>query len=418
MPFTDSLFEKGLVFQRATTTVGTTHPAHASMFTGKHPSGHKVRWNGDELPGSELTLAERLQNHGYETAAFVSKPGMLKFGGFAQGFDYAEASEGHLRAASETNDELEQWVANRRGGDDSSPGGGESGRPVFLWLHYFDTHSPYPLTEWSRGELADFSGSLSDGADVHEFFSYGTADLPATPENRRAIEVLYDGTARVLDREIERLMSILEGAGLTSNSILILTADHGQLLGEHELVGHGFRLFEEVIAVPLLYREFGGVSAGESKLVNDRVSLVDLLPSVVERLEMPTVPGDANLPGRSIAALGGEGRQGMALATIRFPSAKNASPVPGSELGMVAAYQDNYKLIRLGESETVYDLDADPLELQPLSPDDVDPEVLLKLRGAARNHQANESQVQSPSELSPELREELEALGYLTSGER
>jgi len=135
-PNLDALALKSVVFMNAITPIATTAPAHASLFTGKYPRVHRVRWNGDQLSGEHRTLAELLNAAGYDTAAFIAWPNMIKRNGLGRGFMYRGGERGSklkIRPGVAVNSMAGKWL-------EDTPG-----KPFFMWIHYFEVHSPYRL---------------------------------------------------------------------------------------------------------------------------------------------------------------------------------------------------------------------------------------------------------------------------------
>jgi len=406
-------------FENAVTPIGTTHPAHASLFTGRYPGGHAVRFNGDRLAGEQVTLAERLRAAGYETAGFVAKRSLFVRGGFEQGFDTASDQPGdwsdqdsRLRDGDEVNRLVERFLLNR---------GSRSRRPVFLWTHYFDAHSPYRLTPYAERRLKDDAGPLARGASTELFYAYGSEQVPATDANREALAALYDGEVAEVDRQVGELLALLRRQGLLENAVVIVAGDHGQLLGEHGLVGHGGKLFEPVLRIPLLIWESNRRRAIDIK---ERVSLIDLLPTV---LEVADLPPDSPAPGRSL----GPGLRGERLppadhfAGVRRPKLadRKGDGSASAERCAVAVYHGALKFIldegdeedeEDEDGEQLFDLKIDPLEQNDLSKKAELQSILGRLRPLALLHRARERPDDSePLELPGDVLDELRQFGYL-----
>ncbi|MFH0945809.1 MAG: sulfatase [Planctomycetota bacterium] len=401
-PCLSRLAGESVRFLNTVTPIGTTHPAHASLFTGRYPGGHEVRFNGDRLDPDQVTLPELLSERGYSTAGFISKRSMFVRGGLEQGFltrsdqpgDWTDGAS-RIRSGRDVNLMVEHWLDL---GTDL---------PVFLWVHYFEAHSPYPPSPYSRRELADYHGPYEEGATTEQFYAYGSEEVPGTPENRRALEALYDGQVEEVDRRVGELLDLLDGQGLLENAIVIVVGDHGQLLGEHGEVGHGGRLWEPIMRVPLMIWDSTSRKAAG---VEERVSLVDLLPTVAELLDLPR---PATAPGRSLLpALRGRPLEPVTqFASVRMPKLKDRPSVKARDA--VAAYIGPLKLILEEESETLFDLELDPAEEQPLSPNGQTLPALERLLKLARMHQARERPEGGPVDLPPDVLEELRQFGYI-----
>ena len=401
-PCLSRLAGESVRFENAVTTIGTTHPAHASMFTGRFPGGHHVRFNGDTLGPDQVTLPELLRDHGYSTAGFISKRSMFVRGGLEQGFQVTSDQPGdwtdgasRIRGGKDVNRMVEHWLDLG------------TSHPVFLWVHYFEAHSPYPQSAYSRRELADYHGPYAEGATTEQFYAFGSEQVPDTPENRRALEALYDGQVEEVDRRVGELLDLLEEQGLLDDAILIVVGDHGQLLGEHGEVGHGGRLWEPILRVPLLVWES---SSRRPASVAERVSLVDLLPTLAEILDLrrpATAPGRSLLPAMRGRALDRTSQ----FASVRMPKLKDRAAA--KPRNAVATYFGPHKLILEEGSEMLFDLKLDPFEQHQIPLSDLASPTLEQLRPLARMHQARERSDGGPVDLPPDILEELRQFGYI-----
>ena len=407
------LARQASVFSNAVAPMGTTHPSHASMFTGLYPGDHGVHFNADPLDSSQITLAELLSEAGYETASFVSKRSMLIRGGLIQGFEVTSDAVGkwegdltRIRSGLDVNRKVEQWLKDYKGG-----------QPLFLWEHYFDAHSPYRLTPYAQRQLSGYEGPLAQGASTELFHSFGSEELPATAENHRALEALYDGEVVEVDRHVGELPDMLKDHGILDNAILVLVGDHGQLLGERGLVGHGGRLWEPLLRAPLLIWDSNRKT---HRQVPERVSLTDLMPTTLDLLGLPPQPGIA---GRSVApALEGQSLSDVpCFATVRTPNLtkkKSLAKLARGELQdrSVAAYLGDYKLILKDGNEVFLHLAGQQGEVEIENPDPDQLEILGRLRALAVHHQELEVPITDPDNLPPDVLNELRELGYLKGG--
>lgn len=297
-PNLDRLAEESLVFERAVSTSSWTLPAHASMFTGRIPSSHGARtdpegdlllsdgleeeglppYRASTLSDAEQTLAERLSDAGYATLGVAGGPWLKRVFGLAAGF------EGYDESGVTT------WHGAR--GDHVTDAAlalldevGEE--PVFLFVNYFDPHTPYD-PPW-RDRLAVLGKPL---ASLRE--GMGPTLLRSA----------YDGEIRAMDRQLGRLLEGLRARGRYAESLVVVTADHGELFGEGGHVGHGLRLSEAELRVPLIVRPPGGTS-GEDRRAG-RVSTTGLFALILDQAGLP-IPDHAQpsvtapLPGDIVA---------------------------------------------------------------------------------------------------------------------
>ena len=273
-PHIDRLAAEGVRFANASSTVPFTLPAHSSIMTGLYPPTHGVRENvGYVLGADRTTLAERFRDAGYRTGGFVSAFVLDARWGIGRGFDtyvddfdldsMAGANLGSVqRSGPETIANALEWLDEAGSSGDGGAAGDPSGQPpFFLWLHLFDPHDPYEPPEPFRTE--------------HE----------GRP---------YDGEVAYTDSLIGGFRAALEQRGLFDESVVVLTADHGEGLGDHGESYHGFFVYDSTVHVPLIVRLPGGVEGG--RVVTDAVSHVDIAPTLAELLGLEAGVGQ----GRSL----------------------------------------------------------------------------------------------------------------------
>lgn len=339
-PNLNELAENGVVFEHAWSPMATTHPSHASMLTGFYPRYHGVRWNGDVMREDIGTLAEWLSDAGYVTAAFVSYKSMLTRAGLARGFDTVsdkEASEPVIRSGEELMELVGTWI---RSVDDD--------RPVFVWIHLFEPHSPFEWTEYARERLKGYEGLLLEERDVASIRKV-RREIVGSEEEMGALKVLYEGEVRESDRRVGEILELLRESGLLQNSVVVGVGDHGQGLGESGFIGHGPRLDEVLMRVPLIVRDFrqdgavtGRVSAG--------VGLVDIAPTLLE-LAGEVVP--AGVQGRSLL-VGLSGRE--MPQSVYFGETERRPLEKRRRKGGTAVYGWPYKLVVDGRGSEVWEL--------------------------------------------------------------
>lgn len=246
-PNMDALAAEGVRYTRAQTVAPLTLPAHASMLTGLYPLRHGVRDNGlVPVPESATTLAEIASEAGFQTAAFISAVVLDEAFGLAQGFETYETPRG---AGSESQSshfsELPAGVIVDRALDWYTTRDPE--RPFFLWVHLFDPHGPYePPPEFSS----------------------------RVPSNAYLGEVAY------MDNEIGRLIEALRSDGGIDSTLIVVVADHGESMGEHQEATHGAYCWQTTMHVPFIVRHPDGYHRGRT---NDAiVSVADVHPTLAE----------------------------------------------------------------------------------------------------------------------------------------
>lgn len=328
-PVLDRLAQQGVLFERAYAPVPLTLPSHASMLTGLYPPEHGLHNNGQAaLPQGLPTLATQLLAAGYETGAFVAAFVLDRKFGLQRGFqtyddDLSQADpslHGHhqYRAGSLVIDAALNWLRPR------------TQQPFFCWVHLFDPHYPY-LTHEDR-------------------FASQFQDRP------------YDAELAYVDEQLGRLIAMLQESGALEHTVIVVVGDHGESLGEHGEQAHSMTVYDATLRVPLLV-----VSPEEARpghRVAEPVSLVDLTPTLLDRLGLRPLP---EASGRSVrAALRGE------PVTARPCYAETDEPYhTGHWSPQRALITPQWKYIRSPRAE-LYDLLADPQELRNLATESPD----------------------------------------------
>ena len=433
-PVIDRIANEGMVFEHCAAAAPWTLPSMASMFVSVYPDVHQMT-GFVVTPGSErisvdsrlrtdfLTLAERLRESGYQTAGFSANPFIRAELGFAQGFDYFDS-----RFASNSTDGSVvsglalSWVRRHR----------DPKRPLFLYLHYMDVHGPYdaharfmtPLVGAVERSVG-ISGAMTDVVGVLPSYLDRPVSNDVDGSRHRRLRgfrdywvARYKAGVMQVDANLQRLISGLESIDVWDQSLVILTADHGEALGEHGMWDHGFSLFETDLHVPLIVRWPGHVAGGLRN--STRVSLVDVLPTVLNAVGIGTGNGiDGEVV--SFAEAETEVRERPRLAF----GVKNDSRT-------IALFEGNMKLVvsRSGPTgeggrperteSALFALDEDPNERRNLAKDRprLVGEMLTQLRSfySARVATSFMGPAQ-PTEIEEGIRDSLESLGYVAPRE-
>ncbi|HIG10034.1 MAG: sulfatase-like hydrolase/transferase [bacterium] len=263
-PVIDSLSAEGVRFAWTFSVAPVTFPAHVSLLTGTIPPYHGVRDNGTHRAVPELlSLAEVLAAKGFQTAAFTAAFVLDAQFGLDQGFDVYEGTRHKTisaagmveeRSALEVNRSARRWLD-----------GLAAEQPFFLWVHYFEPHQPYPA------------------ADA----------LPMRFRQRP-----YDGEIHAADTALGQLLAHLGNIGRREETLVVVTSDHGESLGEHGEASHSYFAYQGTLHVPLIMAH-GSLPRGYT--VEQKTSLIDVFPTVLELLHLPAPVGPP--PGRSLAVL-------------------------------------------------------------------------------------------------------------------
>lgn len=374
-PHMDGIARQGALAEDATVHVPLTRPSHMSIFTGLFPAEHGVRDNVSPALGAEIPLlAEVLQKAGFATAAFVSSIVVSRQSGLARGFDtysdrfLVEADDARFldqiqKRGDGPTAEAITWLESHR-----------TGR-LFLWLHLYDPHDPYE---------------------------------PPEPYASRYADRPYDGEVAWSDELVGRLDAALERLGLRNDTLLVVTSDHGEGLGEHGEAVHGYFLYETTLHVPLLVRG-PGVPAGTR--VGTTFRSVDLFPTALDLLGLAPLP---RLSGRSQA----DALRGGAQAASEPTYAESLTPLLHYGWSDLRALREGrFKYIQAPRPE-LYDLKDDPHEAHNLIGTAAPRAEALRSALARRLESERSAGPPRSGEagVPPELLEKLGALGYVGTG--
>ena len=321
----DRYAQSGVVFEQAYTTAPITLPAHASMLTGLYPPEHALRLNGLGCLSDKIAvLPEILKSRGYDTAAFVSVPVLDAAFGLNRGFDQYDDYA--------TNSKIKRLTRQRRPGSDVVDSalrwlGQRKSKPFFSWIHLFDAHAPYDTRE-------DLFGTLFE----------------SNP---------YDAGIATELREVERITTFLKQQHLDQNTLVIVTADHGEGLGEHREAEHGMLAYNSTLRVPLVF--VGTKYCQPGRRVSRAVSLVDLVPTVLDLLKIRT---PARFSGRSLK----EALAGRDIPAHHYYAEAETPYSLNHWCPLHLILSDRWKFIRTTRPE-LYDLESDPGELRNLFDD-------------------------------------------------
>lgn len=395
-PNLDKLAARGMVWERTVSQDAWTVPCVASLFTGVDPQAHgtlrydtKVRKEMDTMSLQQDTLAEQFKAGGYTTAAFLKSVVIDSSRGFSQGFDKYEvvggADQAWGQSAAQLNDAALPWLTAQK----------DAKQPFFAYLHFMDTHSPYKAPEpWYSKYKGNYAGKLT-GAHL-ELEAIHKAGQRPSAEDLAYVRGLYDAEVEYWDAEFGRLMAGLAAAGLDKNTIVVVTADHGEAFWEHENVFHG-HLWQENIHVPAVWAG-PGVPVGRLK---HYTQAIDIAPTLAD---LTGVPKGRYWMGNS---------QADAMKTGKARTDVVYSEYVGMKMVIDAA---GLKLITGDGPDKLFDLTKDPGEKNNLAaarPADVTRlKALAEQRAAKGKELAAKFPLEAPKQLSTEEIEMLRALGY------
>lgn len=418
-PRMDALAAEGVLYLDAVTPMPETAPAHATMMTGKHPLRHGVLSNGHELTGGHTTIAEVLEREGYATSAFVSSFAVHSRTGLDQGFRVFDDDLSPLPGLSQVN--AIEWMIRvwtvfgdpaatpwllERGGKQTNARflhwlDEHDDVPFFAWVHYFEPHAPY--------EAWGVPGFESNGTPGHTVVDHRAKmamgdDATYTDEERRQLENLYREEVAYTDGLVGEVLDALEARGLADDTLVIVTADHGEMLGEHGLdyLHHG--LYDECLRIPLIIRA-PGARVGVKK-VAAQVRLMDLANTVFDYLKLDELESSEGTELIGYA----EGVRKRSLWTSLIGRRARAF----SEGALIGVRDQGVKYIKdiVTADEQLYDLNDDPLEQENLAHSQ--PKLVTQVRAlVAPDETAFIEQIDvDPGEVSMSEAAMLEQLGY------
>jgi arylsulfatase A-like enzyme len=415
-PNLDEFAIRAVRFIQARSPSPWTLPSHATMMTGLYPSTHGARFYShfrwlhhanpifSKLGGQYLTLAEILRDAGYETKGFTSTTWLNEVFGVMQGFDTLEFRLADLSATQAVDHALD-WLSYK------------SKKPKLIFLHIFDVHNYFsPKSYETRFVKSNYKGKLSTNirsliANNYEYLS--DADLSYARGK-------YDAAISYVDAELGRLFSELQKSGHFDNTLIVITADHGEEFWEHGGTGHGFTLYEEQIRIPLFVKP-PSIFPVRHRAPEVSASLVDLVPTVVDYVGLsnsvnkfegislrPYIETDAQIPKREVFAEDTYFFNSYAVISGHEKYIHNRIPPAGLfNPGLFVANVRSFYKFREPE---FYRLDIDPSEKKNLARD---------MNGSHRylldSLLAHVSRMVStkPIKISKKAIKELRSLGYI-----
>lgn len=335
-PAIDSLAKDGVLFEQAFSSASWTLPSMVSIMTGLSSDVHQVVKRRSRIPDSSVTLAERLQSAGYQTAAFGRNHFINEEHNLNQGFDFfdfypkhwdmpedVKEAEGlseapHVGTVQLTNLAMD-WIQNK------------DEKPFFLWLHYLDPHQPYVMKprflppgvpdedrRWKRPKR---------GKETSEYTNM-------SQEEKSWARTLYASEIQQIDADISRFLDFLKQINLYNDTLIVFTGDHGEELWDHQDAGHGHSLYNEVLRVPLIFKlpqspdRFRGMRVGNSvstsgiygtilELCREEFEAEEYsFPSLVSLWEDPSTREDR--PVVSQGVIFGEEKRSVILGTTKI----------------------------------------------------------------------------------------------------
>jgi arylsulfatase A-like enzyme len=380
-PALERFAARGTTFLRAYSTTSWTLPSHATLFTGRYPYELTANWT-TPLDGAAPTLAAAFAERGYATGGFVANLAYTsRETGLHRGFDRYEdrtvgftdfvigsslgrfvANNPRFRAMIGHYDILGRKPAREVGGALVRWVDGLGGRPYFAFLNVYDAHEPYlPPAPFDAAFGPAGLRNLHEIRQLNPHTSERGHRRPITVSQLQAEQRAYDQAIAWLDDQLGELFATLEDRGDLRNTIVVVTADHGEHFGEHGQSGHGTALYLPTLHVPLVIVSPGRVPAGARQEAS--VTLRDV-PATISALALAE---PSLFPGHSLFAPAG-GEVSPILASIEPVPGKSDGRTPLARGPMRSAIVAGHHYILSGDGrEELYDLRADPNEMTDLS---------------------------------------------------
>lgn len=417
-PFLDSMIERGVAFERAVASVSHTAPSHATMLTGLAPAEHGVIWNGLSLPPEANDAASMFDASGFETAAFVNTRFLA---GVAIQFKKigVQVGQGERVVLAAI-----RWLQREHASD-----------RFFMWVHLYDPHHWKLADHTPQSELAELhEKDTLERSELYRYFEELHALKPQVPGHPFdlgwTVEVkgsyrlptnsredyldfvdAYDAHIRYSDRQLERLYAAVESLDLPGRTLWIVTSDHGEGLASHQVAGHGGRIYQEQLVVPMVFHASDG--SLQKRRVDNMVQHVDLFPTLAEIVGADIEGFDRPMSGASLWPLihGQPGWQDRAAFSQRRPMTEIDPDTEAISSLQTASHK--YILHEPGHDE-FFDLRVDPQELTNLA--DLASEERDRIRDLleSRLQQARElGQGTVRGRIPDKWAEELRDLGYV-----
>ena len=370
-PNIDAIAEQGVLFENVVTPVPITLPAHSSMLTGTIPPSHGVHGNYDyRLASTNVTLAEILREKGFATGAVVGAVVMDSQFGLDRGFDYYDD---RFEGQSDV-----QYINQRKADEISNVGikwlDDHKDEKFFLFLHYFDPHANYE---------------------------------PPEPFASRFRRSLYAGEIAYTDHCIGRVIEKLKKLGLYDSTLLVITSDHGESLGEHLERTHAYFIYQGTVKVPLIFKIPGGP---KGKRIEKIAGLIDIVPTICEvvGVSAPSQVQGEDLSGHFLSHIHEPGKRQIYCESLTPLRMYGANPLRG-------IVTERFKYIQTTRPE-IYDLIEDAHETNNLiKQHPCQARLLQDSLNQILEQTVRKDESDSKLEMEEEMRKRLESLGYVDS---
>jgi len=409
-PFLKDFSEQCVTFNQAYTSIPLTLPSHLGLFSSHYPIQHSIDTNYKALGKWRYPLlAEVLRGNKYKTCAIVASIVLKREFGLDRGFKTYQDShfEQTIRIPVIKDGKEKVWEQKKRRAEDVVrrakywlEDDNHKDKKFFLWLHFWDAHTPYDLPP-------DYEREFADDA---QFRKYLEDNAYLLPEDYPQVNE-YDNSIRYLDEQLKNFFKYLDDEGILSKSLVIITADHGEGLGQHKWYKHGKHLYQGAVHIPLLIKFPNGRWAG--KKIDSPVNLIDIAPTILDYLR---IKDSLHSQGKSLLPLINDKVKDIRECEFLQRQGYKEKPEeevndwePGKKYGALCG---DWKIIYSTEAEPeLYSLKSDPLELKNLAKDE--PQKYADLKKKIDFYLSLEDRsLAGTAEVSEEMKKKLEALGY------
>jgi choline-sulfatase len=405
-PVFDQLAARSVVFTSAYNNENWTKPSVATLLSGLYPSTHDTKRDGSELPEEVELVSQHLQRAGVATAGFVANGYVSDRFGFEKGWDLFRnyIRESRRSEAEHVYGDAVEWLEARA---ERHPD-----KPFFVYLQTIDAHVTYDVgrEHWGRYFEGSYDGRLGPTISADDQVALSKQKGKTDPRDVAWLRALYWGEVTYHDEQLGTFLAELDRLGIRDDTLILITNDHGEELGERGAFGHGHQVNEEMIRAPLLLSH-RSLPAGA--VVRDVVEHVDVAPTVLDLLGRPPLAGADGMSFLPLAR--GQRPTTVPSAVIEFLDGRRVVRVGTWKLVATA-----------GTRQQLHDLADDPGERHDLAATATIARRLCEIHlgealavpgkaqrldgvGDRRQFEAGEARI------GPQMRRQLEALGYLGS---
>ncbi|MHC4696965.1 MAG: sulfatase family protein [Planctomycetota bacterium] len=424
-PRTDQLATEGIRYTQAFATDFWTLPAHASLFTGLYPGEAQATAETNHMPEHVVTIAEHLRDNGYETGAVVCNPWVSIERGFGQGFtDFAEmwrkenrpiGAAGESRSEQPAVDRAVAWMEQKLAVTRS---------PFFLFVNFNVAHLPYTPPPEVRNRFAKQAwppARVTRLMRISGMWPYLAGKIRLDETDFKIMRELYEAEVARADTYTGQLIDALSRWSILDDTLVIVTSDHGENIGDHGMIDHLLSMHETTLRIPLIIRYPKRFNTGTT--CDELVSLVDIVPTVLDvcgLLDVSEVPGverrslcrEDRLRHRFVVAENERPINGIRLLKSNFPEFDTST----INYPMRAIRTQRYKLIwHEGRKVELFDLQSDPNETRDLAASH--PQIRDDLLGQLKDWKARGGTATDAGQMfeshDAESLERLRSLGYI-----